>query len=64
MGLAGFGLEGPGDIKHGSSWHVGVLALPNIAAMLFHGREREFLGTWAFPSVAAPVGSITDSDYA
>src|SRR5271163_346249 len=30
MGLAGFGLEGFGDITHGGSWHIGVLAAPGI----------------------------------
>ena len=31
MGLAGFGLEALGDITHGGSWHIGVLAAPRIA---------------------------------
>ena len=31
MGLAGFGLESLGDITHGGSWHVGVLAAPGVA---------------------------------
>ncbi|MDT4939551.1 MAG: hypothetical protein QOG80_3222, partial [Pseudonocardiales bacterium] len=50
MGLAGFGLESLGDITHGGSWHIGVLAAPGIAEMLFPGRERDLIGGWAFPS--------------
>lgn len=62
MGLAGFGLEGLGDITHGGSWHIGVLAAPGIAEMLLAGRERQFLGDFAFPSMTAVQGSITDAD--
>src|SRR6202035_4406754 len=62
MGLAGFGLEGFADVTHGGSWHIGVLAAPGIAEMLFTGRERELLGTWAFPSMTAVPGSITADD--
>jgi pimeloyl-ACP methyl ester carboxylesterase len=62
MGLAGFGLEGFADVTHGGSWHIGVLAAPGIAEMLFTGRERELLGTWAFPSMTAVAGSITAED--
>jgi pimeloyl-ACP methyl ester carboxylesterase len=62
MGLAGFGLEGLGDITHGGSWHIGVLAAPGIPEMLLSGREREFLGGFAFPAMIAVVGSITDAD--
>ena len=62
MGLAGFGLEGFADVTHGGSWHIGVLAAPGIAEMLFTGRERELLGTWAFPSMTAVPGSITAED--
>jgi pimeloyl-ACP methyl ester carboxylesterase len=64
MGLAGFGLEGFGDVTHGGSWHIGVLAAPGIAELLFAGREREVLGRWAFPSMTAVTGSITDADVA
>jgi pimeloyl-ACP methyl ester carboxylesterase len=32
--------------------------------MLFIGRERELLGNWAFPSLTAVAGSITDDDVA
>jgi pimeloyl-ACP methyl ester carboxylesterase len=62
MGLAGFGLEGFGDITHGGSWHIGALAAPGIAEMLFPGRERELLAQWAFPSMTAVVGAVTDDD--
>jgi pimeloyl-ACP methyl ester carboxylesterase len=62
MGLAGFGLEAFADVTHGGSWHIGVLAAPDIADLLFAGREREFLGQWAFPSMTAVAGSITDKD--
>ena len=62
MGLPGFGLEGFADVTHGGSWHIGVLAATGIADMLFTGRERELLGQWAFPSMAAVLGAITDDD--
>ena len=32
--------------------------------MLLAGREREFLGDWAFPAMTAVPGSITDEDVA
>jgi pimeloyl-ACP methyl ester carboxylesterase len=62
MGLAGFGLEGLGDITHGGSWHIGVLAAPGIAEMLFPGRERQVLGQWAFPSMTAVHEAISEAD--
>lgn len=62
MGLAGFGLEGFADITQGGSWHIGVLAAPGIAGMLFTGREREVLGSWAFPSMTADQESVTAAD--
>jgi pimeloyl-ACP methyl ester carboxylesterase len=62
MGLAGFGLEGFGDITHGGSWHIGVLAAPGIAEMLFTGREQELFGQWAFPAMSAVSGSISADD--
>jgi pimeloyl-ACP methyl ester carboxylesterase len=64
MGLAGFGLEGFADVTHGGSWHIGVLAAPGVPEILFVGRERELLGNWAFPSMTAVAGSITDDDVA
>lgn len=62
MGLAGFGLEALGDVTQGGSWHIGVLAAPGIPELLLAGREREFLGEWAFPVLTAAPGSVTDSD--
>lgn len=64
MGLAGFGLESLADVTHGGSWHIGVLAAPGIPEMLLAGRERQFLGNWAFPAMTAVPGSITDEDIA
>jgi pimeloyl-ACP methyl ester carboxylesterase len=64
MGLAGFGLEALADVTHGGSWHIGVLAAPGIPELLFTGRERELLGRWAFPSMTAVAGAITEDDVA
>ncbi|MCR6704766.1 MAG: alpha/beta hydrolase [Cellulomonas sp.] len=62
MGLAGFGLEGLADVTHGGSWHIGALTAAGIPELLFAGRERELLGQWAFPSMTAVAGSVTDAD--
>src|ERR1700683_1084460 len=62
MGLAGFGLEMLADVTHGGSWYIGVLAAPGIPEMLLAGREREFLGQFAFPAMSATPGAITDTD--
>src|SRR5271156_5132914 len=62
MGLPGFGLEMLADVTHGGSWHIGVLAAPGIPEMLLAGREREFLGQFAFPAMSATPGAITDAD--
>src|SRR5580692_10393795 len=62
MGLPGLGLEMLADITHGGSWHIGVLAAPGIPEMLLAGREREFLGQFAFPALSATPGAITDAD--
>jgi pimeloyl-ACP methyl ester carboxylesterase len=62
MGLPGFGLETLADITHGGAWHIGVLAAPGIPEMLLVGREREFLGQFAFPAMSATPGAITDAD--
>ena len=62
MSLPGFGLERLADITHGGSWHIGVLATPGIPEMLLAGREREFLGQFAFPAMSATPGAITDTD--
>ena len=62
MGLPGFGLERLADVTHGGAWHIGVLAAPGIPEMLLAGREREFLGQFAFPAMSAIPGAITDTD--
>ena len=63
MGLAGFGLEERlRMLARGGAWHIGVLAAPGIPEMLLAGREREFLGKYAFPSMSATPGAITESD--
>jgi pimeloyl-ACP methyl ester carboxylesterase len=62
MGLPGFGLEMLADITHGGAWYIGVLAAPGIPEMLLAGREREFLGQFAFPAMSATPGAITDAD--
>src|SRR5271163_5290034 len=62
MGLPGFGLETLADITHGGAWHIGVLAAPGISEMLLVGREREFLGQFAFPAMSATPGAITDTE--
>ena len=62
MGLPGFGLEKLADVTHGGTWHIGVLAAPGIPEMILAGREREFLGQFAFPAMNATPGAITDTD--
>jgi pimeloyl-ACP methyl ester carboxylesterase len=62
MGLPGFGLETLADVTHGGVWYIGVLAAPGIPEMLLAGREREFLGQFAFPTMTATPGAITDTD--
>jgi pimeloyl-ACP methyl ester carboxylesterase len=63
MGLPGFGWETLA-VRLGfvGTWHIGVLAAPGIAEMLLTGREREFIGGFAFPAMTAIQGSITDAD--
>lgn len=61
-GLPGFGWEAFADVAHGGAWHIGVLAEPAITGMLLTGREREFLADYAFPSMTAVAGAITDAD--
>src|ERR1039457_6133018 len=56
-----FGLEMLADITHGGAWHIGVLAAPGIPEMLLAGREREFLGQFAYPAMSATPGAITDT---
>jgi len=59
--LPGFGWEKLTDIARGA-WHIAVLAAPGIPEMLLAGHEREFLGQYAFPSLTAVAGAITDAD--
>ena len=61
-GLAGFGVERLADVTHGGAWHIGVLVAPGIPEMLLAGREREFIGRYAFPSMTATPGAVTDAD--
>ncbi|MFB9476343.1 alpha/beta fold hydrolase [Nonomuraea salmonea] len=62
MGLAGFGLETLADVTRGGAWHIGALAAPGIPELLLAGREREFLGRYAFPAMTATPGAFTDAD--
>jgi pimeloyl-ACP methyl ester carboxylesterase len=62
MGLPGFGLEALADVTHGGAWHIGVLAAPGIPELLLAGRERQFLGQYAFPSMTAAPEAIRDTD--
>jgi pimeloyl-ACP methyl ester carboxylesterase len=62
MGLPGFGLEMLADITRGGAWHIEGPRAPGIPQMLLAGREREFLGQYAFPSMTAVPGAITGAD--
>ncbi|BAL88415.1 hypothetical protein AMIS_31950 [Actinoplanes missouriensis 431] len=62
MGLPGFGLEALADVTRGGAWHIGVLAAPDIPELLLAGREKEFLGRYAFPSMTAVPEAIGDTD--
>src|ERR1039458_3535461 len=62
MGLPGFGLEMLADVTHRGTWHIGAPAAPRTPEMLLAGREREFLGQFAFPAMSATPGAITDTD--
>ncbi len=44
-GLPGFGLEALGDITHGGSWHIGVLAATGIPELLLVGVNGSSWGT-------------------
>src|ERR1035437_1699701 len=55
-------IETLADTTHGGTWYIGVLAAPGIPEMLLAGREREFLGQFAFPAMSATPGAITDAD--
>src|SRR5262249_27396665 len=62
MGLAGFGLEGFADVTHGGSWHIGVLAAPRTAEMLFPARKRRPPGARAVPATAPDPDPSTAGD--
>ncbi len=62
MGLAGYGAEALADVTHGGYWHLGVMAAPGIPDMLLAGREREFIGQFAFPLMTAVDGAVTEAD--
>ncbi|MGD1051066.1 MAG: alpha/beta hydrolase [Solirubrobacteraceae bacterium] len=61
-GLPGFGLETLADVTHGGAWHIGVLAAPGIPKMLLTGRERDFLALYAYPTMSATEGAISEPD--
>jgi len=61
-GIPGFGWEALADLAHGGAWQIGVLAAPGIPEMLLAGREREFIGGFAFPAMTAVSDAITDAD--
>jgi pimeloyl-ACP methyl ester carboxylesterase len=61
-GLPGFGMEALADVTHGGAWYIGVLVTPGIPEMLLAGREREFLGQFAFSAASATPGVETDAD--
>ena len=62
LGLPGFGLEALADVTRGGAWHIGALAAPGIPELLLAGRERQFLGQYAFPALTAVPGAILDTD--
>ncbi|HEU0205896.1 MAG TPA: alpha/beta fold hydrolase [Pseudolysinimonas sp.] len=61
-GIPGFGWEALADVAHGGAWQIGVLAAPGIPEMLLAGREREFIGGFAFPAMTRVTGAIMDAD--
>ncbi|WP_233405063.1 alpha/beta fold hydrolase [Actinotalea solisilvae] len=64
MGLAGFGLEAFADVRAGGSWHIGALATPGVADLLFPGREEELLRRWAFGPLTATPDAVGPDDVA
>jgi pimeloyl-ACP methyl ester carboxylesterase len=61
-GLPGFGVEALADITHGGAWYIGVLTTPGIPEMLLAGREREFLGQFAFAAATPEANADADID--
>ncbi|MBZ6085442.1 alpha/beta hydrolase [Streptomyces olivaceus] len=62
MGLPGFGLEALADVTRGGAWHIGLLAAPGVPELLLAGREREYLADFAFGTMTATPGAVTDAD--
>ena len=60
--LPGYGMEALADVARGGFWHVGVMAAPGIPELLIGGRERDFLARYAFPTLSADPGAVTDAD--
>jgi len=60
--IPGFGWEALADLAHGGAWQIGVLAAPGIPEMLLVGRERPFIGDFAFRTMSAVPGAITELD--
>jgi pimeloyl-ACP methyl ester carboxylesterase len=60
--LPGFGWEALADVAHGGAWHIGLLAAPGIPELLLTGRERSFLGEYAFPAMLGTPEALSDDD--
>lgn len=60
--LPGFGWEALADVAHGGAWHIGVVAAPGIPELLLTGRERAFLGEYAFPAHFADPAAFRPDD--
>lgn len=60
--VPGFGWERLADLAHGGAWQIGVLAAPGIPDLLLRGRERAFIGDFAFPAMTVVQGSVTETD--
>lgn len=61
MGLPGFGLERLADVTRGGAWHIGALAAPGIADLLFAGRERALLRDALFRPMIADPAAVSDA---
>ena len=61
-GLPGFGVEALADITRGGAWYIGVLTTSGIPEMLLAGREREFLGQFAFAAATPEANADADID--
>ena len=63
MGLPGFGLEALADVTHGGSWHIGMLATPDVPEMLLKNHEQAFIESM-FKSLSVNASAITHADIA